>query len=736
MRFGIVHRILLDSLIALGLLALVATGEFGRLGSWVLVLALALALLLPNRWQERRGLRLFASYAPLVLMAVQLLRWIDGDNPLTIAVQFAAILQIIRVATRRGAAHDQQLIALSLLHLIAATVLGGGLSFAICFVGFILVTPSALVLSHLRREVEGNYRQGARDRTGLPVDVPRILRSRRVISRGYVAFISMLSLPVFLVTALIFVTFPRVGLSLLLLEPHRSSRMVGFSDRIDLGGLGGLQTNPAIAMRLTYPNSGDSPPRRISVYLRGAALDRYEGRAWSRTKSERRYLDHIGTQYAIARFPDPARDPTVTVELEPIDPPLLFVPERTVALELLPHSNQVFVEAPTIYQGTESDLHYARLDDRRGPRYRVYLDGAETASREQLGNEERARYLQLDSSVTEPLRDLARQWANGSTNPQEIATRIEAKLRSQYRYDLNSPSGKTRNPLEDFLLVSKRGHCEFYSTAMALLLRTRGIPSRNVTGFAGATYNRFGKFYAVRQGDAHSWVEAWINGIGWKRFDPTPSSSSAPLGAYERWGNGLREVIEAVSQRWSRHVERYDLRQQLELLGGAKRRAEHASKLALPPIAAKQLVGYLVLAGLVFGGIRHFAQARRGRKKQDPATSVDQSVEDVIRLYKQLEQLMASRGVARHASVPPLAHARALQAMGHPFACEILELTEIYLAARFGGARFGFEELSAFDEVLTTLRRTTPSEWKRTPQQSAPNPMIPQQPPPDLGVGG
>ncbi len=94
-------------------------------------------------------------------------------------------LQIIRLATRRGAAHDQQVIVLALLHLIAGTVLGGGLGYGLCFVGFLVVAPGALVLSHLRREVEGNYRQGARDRTGLPVDVPRILRSRRVVGQPF-----------------------------------------------------------------------------------------------------------------------------------------------------------------------------------------------------------------------------------------------------------------------------------------------------------------------------------------------------------------------------------------------------------------------------------------------------------------------------------------------------------------------------------------------------------------------
>ena len=88
---------------------------------------------------------------------------------------------------------------------------------------------------------------------------------------------------------------------------------------------------------------------------------------------------------------------------------------------------------------------------------------------------------------------------------------MSAAERTGYRYDLGSPSGKSKQPLDDFLFESKRGHCEFYSTAMAVMLRAVGVPTRNVTGFIGGSYNRFGKFYAVRQGDAHSWVEVFID---------------------------------------------------------------------------------------------------------------------------------------------------------------------------------------------------------------------------------
>ena len=140
-------------------------------------------------------------------------------------------------------------------------------------------------------------------------------------------------------------------------------------------------------------------------------------------------------------------------------------------------------------------------------------------------------------------------------------------LRKGYRYDLDSPSGAARNPLDDFLFDSKRGHCEFYSTAMTVMLRTLDVPTRNVTGFVGGTFNRFSRSYVVRQGDAHSWVEVWLDRTGWTRFDPTPPSDAIPRSEISGAFAVLRDFVEALGQRWSRHVVGYDLRQQLGLYG-------------------------------------------------------------------------------------------------------------------------------------------------------------------------
>ena len=128
MKFGLVHRIMTDALAMLGLLSLLTGGELDVAMAVVTGVCMVLAVLIPERYQEHPRLRSLGVFASLTLLGVQLTRAVSGGDLLQLSVEFAAALQVIRVATRRGAAHDQQIILLALLHLVAGTVLGGGLA--------------------------------------------------------------------------------------------------------------------------------------------------------------------------------------------------------------------------------------------------------------------------------------------------------------------------------------------------------------------------------------------------------------------------------------------------------------------------------------------------------------------------------------------------------------------------------------------------------------------------------
>ena len=709
MRFGLVHRIMTDTLAVLGILALLASGQFGSWVSGSLIVGLVFALAIRDVWERYAWLKHFDAVTLIGVLALQIGRLLfdPNANVLDVVIEFAAALQIIRLATRKGAAHDQQVIVLALLHLISGTVLGGGLGYGLCFLGILIVAPGALVLSHLRREVEGNYRQGARDRTGLPVDVPRILRSRRVVGRTFLGVTCLLSIPIVIFTAMLFILFPRVGLSLLLLNRSHSGRFVGFSGRVDLGEVGVLRSDPTLAMRIEMPDMGDKPPERIPLHLRGTALDAYDGRTWTQSENWKRAAETEAMIIPLDdRWPDSKLDPIMKIDLESFEPPVLFMPPTATGLRIKPRTTVTPDPQTNTFRGPEGEHRYQPTDD-RGIKYEVFLSRRNAPTFRKLPPAERSRYLKLPANMSERIRDLAATWTKDSKTPLERAQAVEMHLRTDYKYDLASPSGKDPDPLDHFLFESKRGHCEFYSTAMAIMLRTLDVPTRNVTGFVGGTYNRFGKFYAVRQGDAHSWVEAYLENYGWLTFDPTPPADAAPKSEIVGMWAYLRDLIEATSQRWDRHVVSYDLSQQLSLFNSFRRyRGGDTNSPSDTGSRNRRGIIFVVVAGVIIGGgIYYFRRkklhAMAAVKPGDPRS---QSALLATALYESLDVAMGVRGIARSPGTPPLKHAEALESMSHPLAHEIYELTKVYIESRFGGRSLGDDERRTFERRVRALR--------------------------------
>jgi transglutaminase-like putative cysteine protease len=704
MRFGLVHRVMTDALAVLGILAVVSTSTLSPWATVALLVGLAAALAVPESWQTKPFLRHAATTGMLLLFLVQFARIVMGQPVIDVLVEFAALLQIVRLATRRGAAHDQQIIVLALLHFVAGTVLGGGLAYGLCFLGFLVVAPGALVLSHLRREVEGNYRQGARDRTGLPVDVPRILRSRRVVGRGFLASTCLISVPIFLFTALLFVLFPRVGLSLLLLNHPHPGRMVGFTDHVKIDEVGLIRSNPQMALRFELAHMPDPPPPRMILRLRGTSFDASDGVNWTRTQTERRTAEHIGDLYPLRRMPHPS-DTRITFDVEPIDPPVIFLPPRTVAVSVKTQSQSLITDPLTLQRGPEGEVRYGG-GDARGIRYVAYVAPETEPMTDALSPAERGRYLGVPT-LPARIAKLAHQWADPQPTPWLKAHVIESHLRHDFTYDLNSPSGGAKVPLDDFLFVSRRGHCEFFSTAMAIMLRDVGIPSRNVTGFVGGTYNHFGHYYAVREGEAHSWVEAYIDDPrhpAWITFDPTPSAGAQPLGDTSGAWVYVRDLVEAISQRWNHYVIGYDLRSQVHLWDWFR------SRPGGKPTASRWTYGgagigaaALLVAYALWKRRKHWGK-RSGPKAPKP----DRSQQVAASMYRLLEQALIAQGLTRPPSLPPLRFAEELGRRAHPLASEVLELTEIYQSVRFGGTKLSDDSLRGFDRRVRAVRA-----WKR-----------------------
>jgi transglutaminase-like putative cysteine protease len=464
--------------------------------------------------------------------------------------------------------------------------------------------------------------------------------------------------------------------------------------------VGKLRSDPTIAMRVHLAEPPKAPASRLALYLRGTSFDRYDGASWTRTRPVLEPAAQEGSHVWIAGRPLGAV--AMTIDLEPINPPIVFLPADAVGFSVNEPSEVLAMRGPKISVAEDGEYRYERGDE-RGLTYSVYRG---RYRQERLSVADRARYSTVSEDIKLPLSILARKWVGSLSQDWEMADAVEERLRSEYRYDLNSPSGGYKQPLLHFLETSKAGHCEFYSTAMAMLLRTLEVPTRNVTGFIGGTYNRFGEFYAVRQGDAHSWVEVYLEGRGWTRYDPTPPLSSAPRSDVTGMVAFMRDVIEAAAQRWSRHVIGYDLDQQVELFRSVKERYRNWGGLGVWR-QLRPFIPPLVVLGLGAAAYFVWRRLRLGRRRVHPAKLGGQpaKVTRVVALYRSLEDVLGTLGIARQPTTPPLAHARALAQLKHPAALEVLSLTECYLEARFGGRELSAEEERAFELRVKALRQ-------------------------------
>ncbi len=163
-----------------------------------------------------------------------------------------------------------------------------------------------------------------------------------------------------------------------------------------------------------------------------------------------------------------------------------------------------------------------------------------------------APYLRVPDSTPSRVRQLAHSIVAGAPSEVDAVHAVEAWLRANTRYDLDVP----REPdgvdaVDHFLFETKRGFCEHIASAMAVLLRSVGVPTRLVVGYGPGERNPLTGYFEVRQSDAHAWVEVWYPQAGWLPYDPTfgvpPAEPSA--GARFLGGEALAALARTIGQR-------------------------------------------------------------------------------------------------------------------------------------------------------------------------------------------
>jgi hypothetical protein len=269
---------------------------------------------------------------------------------------------------------------------------------------------------------------------------------------------------------------------------------------------------------------------------------------------------------------------------------------------------------------------------------------------------------------------LAREVTARASSNETRAAELERYLRTRFQYTTELPSAAAPDPLARFLFERRKGHCEYFASAMAVMLRTLGIPSRLVTGFQGGALNPITGWYVIRASDAHTWVEAWIEGRGWTAFDPTPA------------GRGPREsplrsrilfYADAAEMFWQNWVIGYDFERQLTLAArmqssGRVYGARWFDRLRLgwlgwQAAAARALRAYgaaalaaLLLAGALWLLAPEARRRWRARQRVRQAQRGGATASDATLLYTRMLGLLKRRGHSKPPWLTPGEFARAL----------------------------------------------------------------------------
>ena len=585
-------------------------------------------------------------------------------------VFFQAMVRLAAADNGRGQLY---VATFAFMQLLAAAVLSVNLNFFLFLALFLLFAMGALAAGEVRRSME---------------QAQRVARAGSGFHGRLAALAIGITAGVLGGTCTIFFVAPRTADAAAALISQRLA--IPRFNQVTLGEIGRIQASsrPVMHIRLF---SRDLPG---GLKWKGTALAEFDGRQWSNANSVQ---ERVGVQGGQAELSAPGSVPSwlpgvsYQVDYDGLATDILFLAGIPSKIYL----QQGGVVPGALLRG-DGDTYRLSRPAPPGFRYEGYSlleNPPETAPPRYVSPvlplAARERFLQLPSMLDRRVASMARDFA-GSGSDLERARAVERRLRSEFGYTLDLPKREPADPLANFLFSRRKGHCEYFASSMAVMLRTIGIPTRLVTGFQSGVYNSLSDLWVVRASDAHSWVEAWIPGYGWATFDPTPAGPGGfPL------VDRVNLYLDAAQTFWRQWVVGFDSRRQSSL-------ADFAHQLGFgwtEGLTGKSSswndgrgawlkrwggigVGLvtLALALLGFGPalVRRWRIGRRlGRVRRGQG-----GVADATLLYGRMLELLKRRGYQKPAWFTPAEFARSLPRT--PLGLAVEEFTDAYNAFRFG----------------------------------------------------
>ena len=708
-RIDLAFQIGLWLLLANGYLAILFGGELDSLSAIVMAIGLlvrGLAILGWGRAELPKPLvtALSLFYVAFYLADLFVLR--SGFMISTLRMLF--FFTALRLVTARTSRDYFYLGVLAFLHLMAASMFVGGISYLAVLLLFLIFS----ILTYTAFEI----RRGCRSDAVIAEDTQR--------TRGKFLWVRLATLSIALsggilvLSFALFLVIPRT-LASSFITPLRGNYTIGFSEQVNLGATGSVQLDHTPVMRVKESFGATLE----GLKWRGLALRHFNGTRWSNPDPEDQVVKPDNAQYLLRaphRRNERGRRIRYQVSLEPMRASALFLAGQP---EQISGSFRELRVTEDSYQAPRSRYQPLRYEAQSWVPEEPPQKAANVT--ELFTRKFRGKYLQLPK-LDERVATLAQQITGNARAPFRQASLIERHLRHQFGYTLDLPATKVGDPLAHFLFERREGHCEYFASAMTVMLRTLGIPARLANGFLGGIYNPLSDEQVIRSSDAHSWVEAYIPGHGWLTFDPTPPSPHAGMGFWAMQFWMYRDVLESS---WAAWVLDYDSDRQLTLARDMRSRSQLAAVNILSSIQAGQQwaariwgaaasafqqpgaerrSGWLALAGiigviaaLVFGAPRIAPWLARLYRRRRVETGHGR-LSDSTYFYQQALRILESRGFVRRSTQTADEFAESVrepQLRGL-----VQQVTKAYNRARFGHDRVAEKRLPQLVQALDRSR--------------------------------
>jgi protein-glutamine gamma-glutamyltransferase len=489
---------------------------------------------------------------------------------LSATVHLVLFAMVVRLFSLQRTRDHYMLAALSFGMVLAAAVLTVGSIFLLAFAGFLLVAVITFVLMEMRHSVASEQTHALAAR---PTPAGVASPSQRM-GYGLLAVAPLLMLMILAGSFLIFFLLPRISSRYLTAYTPTSDVSTGFTDRVQLGRIGQIQQSSTVVMHVEIQNDRQGA---YDLKLRGIALSSFDGKVWTNSFNQTTLRPAADGSYHLAsspaRFFDPADPGTggrrirYSVLMEPLGTNVFFLVEQPQVLR--GDFRQVSVDSGGAVYNLEPDHPINRYE---GESQLAAIDSDELrlAANTPNGNMDLDPYLKLPPQDAR-IAQLAEQITATAPSNYDKTVALERYLSTHFGYTLEMPRSLSQDPLADFLFERKKGHCEYFASSMAVMLRSLRIPSRIVTGFRGGEFNDLTGQYVVRASDAHSWVEAYFPGAGWISFDPTPAASVPARTGWSR----MQLYVDAAASFWREWIINYDASHQRSLGKDAAANSRH-----------------------------------------------------------------------------------------------------------------------------------------------------------------